>query len=75
MRHEDSMKKLLTFLIVAMLAVGAAADDSKIAPELRGLSSTASARVIVQYSQQGDQQVSQQTSLLQPTTSLIGGVL
>src|SRR5690349_129827 len=75
------MKKLLTLIVVvAMLSAGAAADDSKIAPELRNLPSTATARVIVQYSQQTTTSTTTSTtsltgSLLTTTTSLVGGLL
>src|SRR5689334_4987402 len=74
------MKKLLTLIVVvAMLSAGAAADDSKIAPELRNLPSTATARVIVQYSQQTTTSTTSTTSLtgslLTTTTSLVGGLL
>src|SRR5689334_21301953 len=73
------MKKLLTLIVVvAMLSAGAAADDSKIAPELRGISSTTSVRVIVQYASSSTTSTTSSTSsggLLQPVTSLVSNTV
>ena len=56
------MRRFLSLLLILALSTLALADDSKLAPELIGISPTATVNVIVQYNQA-------------PTTSLLQGIL
>ncbi len=56
------MRRFFSLLLILALSTLALADDSKLAPELIGISPTATVNVIVQYNQA-------------PTTSLLQGIL